>query len=77
MLSVDIDSYDLEVWNAVVKYRPKIVIIESNPAYPPGVISTHNPPDSLYRKFQRADGSWKAQGIPTGVPYRELFLRAE
>jgi hypothetical protein len=30
VLSIDIDSYDYQVWDSVKKYRPKIVIIEIN-----------------------------------------------
>ena len=36
-LTVDIDGNDYHVWNAVVKYRPKIVMIEFNPTIPPEV----------------------------------------
>jgi hypothetical protein len=34
-LTVDIDGNDYHVWNAIVKYRPKIVMIEFNPTIPP------------------------------------------
>ena len=36
-LTVDIDGNDYHVWNAVVKYRPKLVMIEFNPTIPPEV----------------------------------------
>lgn len=62
MLSIDIDSYDLEVWNAVEKYRPKLVVIECNSAYPPGMISTHNPPTSLYASFTALTEVGKRKG---------------
>ena len=39
ILSIDIDSYDLEVWESLVFYKPKIVIIEINSSYPPGIIN--------------------------------------
>lgn len=42
ILSIDIDSYDLEVWESIVFYKPKIVIIEINSAYPPGIIKWHS-----------------------------------
>lgn len=42
LLSIDIDSHDLEVWDAIKKYKPKIVVIEINSGYPPGVYQTHN-----------------------------------
>lgn len=35
VLSIDIDSYDYQVWKSITQYRPKIVIIEINSdAYP-------------------------------------------
>ena len=42
ILSIDIDSYDLEVWESLVNYKPKIVIIEINSGYPPGIIKWHS-----------------------------------
>ena len=41
LLSIDIDSYDLEVWEAHLKYLPKIVVIEINSSVPPGVLQWH------------------------------------
>ena len=37
VLSIDIDSFDYQVWRSVTKYRPKIVIIEINSS-----VSTNN-----------------------------------
>jgi hypothetical protein len=51
LLSIDIDSYDWQVWNALEKYRPRIVIIESNCAIPPGIYQIHNPPASVGASF--------------------------
>jgi hypothetical protein len=34
LLSIDIDGNDYHVWNAVKKYRPKVVVIEFNPTIP-------------------------------------------
>lgn len=41
VLSVDIDSFDLEVWENFSSYRPKVVVIEIDSAFPPGVIWRH------------------------------------
>lgn len=34
VLSIDIDGNDYHVWNAVHRYRPKVVVIEYNPTIP-------------------------------------------
>ena len=34
-LSIDIDSCDYEIWQSLENYRPKVVMIEINSAYPP------------------------------------------
>lgn len=35
ILSIDIDSNDYYIWNALHEYRPKIVIMEYNASFPP------------------------------------------
>ena len=40
ILSIDIDSFDYQVWDTVEKYRPKIVVIEINSGIPP-YVETH------------------------------------
>jgi hypothetical protein len=42
LLSVDIDSYDCDVWESLKNYRPKIVVIEINSSVPPGVVWRHS-----------------------------------
>jgi SAM-dependent methyltransferase len=42
ILSIDIDSYDLEVWESLKNYLPKIVIIEINSSIKPGIYHRHN-----------------------------------
>lgn len=37
ILSIDIDSDDLAVWDSLSLYRPKIVLIEINSEIPPGI----------------------------------------
>lgn len=37
VLSVDVDGLDYFIWEALKKYNPKIVVIEVNSNYPPGV----------------------------------------
>ncbi len=42
LLSIDIDSSDLEVWAEHNQYRPKIVVIEINSSVVPGVLQWHS-----------------------------------
>ena len=42
ILSIDIDSFDLEIWESLSSYSPKIVIIEINSSYLPGIIKWHS-----------------------------------
>jgi hypothetical protein len=51
LLSIDIDSYDWQVWKALQMYKPKLVIIESNCSIAPGIYSIHNPPVSEGASF--------------------------
>jgi hypothetical protein len=42
ILSIDIDSYDLDIWDSLEVYEPKIVIIEINSSVPPGIYWRHS-----------------------------------
>ena len=41
LLSIDIDSYDCDVWESLSNYEPKVVIIEINSHVPHGVLWRH------------------------------------
>ncbi len=41
LLSIDIDSFDLEVWAAHQDFKPKIVVIEINSSLEPGILQWH------------------------------------
>ena len=41
LLSIDIDSYDCDVWESLSNYQPKVVIIEINSNVPPGIHWRH------------------------------------
>ncbi len=51
ILSIDIDSYDLDIWQSFTNYYPKIVIIEINSAFLPGFLFYHNPPNISGNSF--------------------------
>lgn len=42
LLSIDIDSYDYQVWDSVRTYRPSLVVIEINSSIPPTI------PDAIH-----------------------------
>ena len=42
ILSIDINSYDCDVWESLHDYNPLIVVIEINSSVPPGVIWRHS-----------------------------------
>lgn len=54
LLSIDIDSYDLEIWESLDDYRPKIVVIEINSSVPPGIVWRHSPktPENTFSATQ-------------------------
>ena len=37
LLSIDIDRNDYYIWKAIGQYRPRVVVIEYNAVYPPGI----------------------------------------
>lgn len=41
VLSIDIDTYDLDVWSLHLNYRPKVVVIEINSGIAPGILEWH------------------------------------
>jgi hypothetical protein len=42
LLSIDIDSYDCDVWESLSNYEPKIVVIEINSSVLPGILWRHS-----------------------------------
>ncbi|HVM47506.1 MAG TPA: hypothetical protein VMU04_05730 [Candidatus Acidoferrum sp.] len=62
LLSIDIDSYDWQVWSALVEYEPRIVVIESNSLIPPGIHQVHNPPVSVGASFTALVELGKSKG---------------
>ena len=53
LLSIDIDGADYHIWNELVNFRPKIVVIEYNPAIPRSV-EFINPYDTNINKGSSA-----------------------
>lgn len=42
LLSIDIDSYDLDVWEGLKDFSPTVVVIEINSSFAPGILKRHN-----------------------------------
>lgn len=42
LLSIDIDTFDLDIWESLIHFKPKVVVIEINSGIMPGVLSRHN-----------------------------------
>jgi hypothetical protein len=42
ILSIDVDSNDLDIWESLNNYFPKIVVIEINSSILPGIITRHS-----------------------------------
>lgn len=51
LLSIDIDSYDWQIWESLCEYRPKIVIIEVNSHIPVGIYQVHNGETAIGSSF--------------------------
>lgn len=47
LLSVDIDGNDYQVWDALIEYKPKVVIIEINASIFPGKVEINDPNKSF------------------------------
>lgn len=51
LLSIDVDSIDWQIWNSVLEYQPKIVVIECNNLLRPGRLQLHDPPRHVGASF--------------------------
>jgi hypothetical protein len=77
VLSIDIDSFDLEVWSSLDSFSPKIVVIEINSSYPPGPIfmkSQGGPGGSFTATFDLAKNKGYSLVCHTG---NLIFLRSD
>jgi len=48
ILSIDVDTNDLDIWESLKNFTPKIVIIEINSTIPPGILQIHNPEENKH-----------------------------
>jgi hypothetical protein len=61
VISIDIDSWDYQVWQSLTNYRPKIVIIEVESSFPPDVDHIY-PGSGLFTSFASMVKLGKAKG---------------
>lgn len=61
LLSIDIDSSDLEIW-ARLRAKPKVVVIEINSGIEPGILRWHNPPKLTGNSFSATLGVAERSG---------------
>lgn len=62
LLSIDIDSYDLEAWEAHRDFKPKIVVIEINSSLEPGILQWHGGREITGNSFSSTLAVAKAKG---------------
>ena len=71
VLSIDIDSYDYDVWRDFVSHKPKIVIIEANSYRDPIMEEYYQKNSSDYQAFDPLEGQ-KPDRIQAGVSFLPL-----
>jgi len=76
LLSIDIDSYDLAVWNAY-SGSPKVVVIEINSSIMPGLLQWHNGEKLIGNSFSSTLSVAKEKGYELACHTGNLiFVRA-
>jgi hypothetical protein len=74
LLSIDIDSYDYQVWQSFKNYHPKVVVIECNGQVLPGVIQIHKPGFTLGASFTALVNLGKEKGYTPICHTGNLFF---
>jgi hypothetical protein len=71
LMSVDIDGNDYWIWKAAASFRPRVVVIEYNAAYPPGEnVVTPYDPDHVWDGTNRFGASLDAlTALAAGLGY--------
>lgn len=75
VLSIDIDSWDWQVWYSIRSYAPKIVVIECNSLVLPGIWQTHKPGTFDGASFSALVALGKSKGyIPVAHTGNLIFV---
>jgi hypothetical protein len=80
-LSIDIDGNDYHVWNAISKYKPKVVAIEFNPTIPTHIRFVQPPDPSINQGASLLSlvelGKEKGYELVSVLPWNAFFVREE
>lgn len=80
LLSIDIDSADLHIWDGLSRYRPRVVLVEYNPTIPPELDVEGDADGSATgasaRALQRV-GNAKGYSLVACTPSNCVFVRRE
>ena len=74
ILSIDIDSNDLEIWESLNNYLPKIVIIEIQSSILPGIIERYNYENKTFNSFTSTIKSGTNKGYTAIAHTGNLFF---
>lgn len=81
LLSIDIDGNDFHVWDAMSKYRPKVVVIEFNPTIPTPVRFVQTADSSVSHGASLLSlvelGKQKGYELVSVLPWNAFFVRKE
>jgi len=81
LLSIDVDSCDYYIWNSLMDYRPKVVIIEFNPTIPLDYDYVQPPDFSVHDESNLGIlvklGKKKGYELVSCVENNAIFLRKE
>jgi hypothetical protein len=81
LLSIDIDGNDYYVWQSIVKYRPKVIVIEFNPTIPTNIkfVQPSNPSTKQGASLLSLVELAKEKGyeLVSVLPFNAFFVKQE
>ena len=81
LLSIDIDGNDYHAWNAISKYRPKLVVVEFNPTIPTHIRFVQTADPSINQGASLLSlvelGKEKGYELVSVLPFNAFFVRRE
>jgi hypothetical protein len=81
LLSIDIDGNDYHAWNAMLKYRPKVIVVEFNPTIPTSIEFVQPADPSLNQGTSLlsfvALGKEKGYELVCSLAWNAFFVRKE